>query len=347
VTARDEQGSIIIALAVILVLSGLSLAVLARTVSALASARLAQDDAAAVRAADSGVTDALYVMSKTGALSGSTPAFSWSAVLASPTAATVTSTGTVNGRSHVLAVKVRRRREWRWVLATSGSMVLDGSIHVDPTAVIATGGQLVERDGTDPSPDGSRQSLLGPGASCSGCSNPVPAATGTALPDPVLPSPTPQPPPGGCNPITALPSGTWYCPDTAVFAPGLVTVGSIAQPPVELYVEATGSVPATVTLTGSQPAPSSGDAGDFVIHVVGPGVINLDGSRITGVIDAPHSSLRSASCQFSLTGAADLGSVDCVTATSPTPQVTLDYDPSLAGVLSPVWRATTYGDSGS
>ena len=129
---RDEQGSLIIAMGVILVLSALSIAVLARTLSALTSARYAQDDAAAVSEADTGVTDALSVLdSGTGILSGSGPAtgpsFSWSAVLGTPpTSGTVTSTGTVNGHSHTVTVAIARQPRWPWVVATSGSLVLDG-----------------------------------------------------------------------------------------------------------------------------------------------------------------------------------------------------------------------------
>ena len=108
VTERDEQGSIIIALAVILVLSGLTLAVLARTVSALGSARLAQDSAAAVAAADAGVADAVYVLDHTtetgpmAPLTGTGASYRWSANVTDAYTASVMSTGTVNGHSHTV-----------------------------------------------------------------------------------------------------------------------------------------------------------------------------------------------------------------------------------------------------
>jgi hypothetical protein len=337
VTARDEKGSLVIALAVILVLSGLSLAVLARTVSALGSARLAQDSAAAVSAADTGVTDALYVLGHTAPLqlSGSGPSFVWHAELGSPpTAGTVTSTGTVNGHAHTVVVDISREPQWPWVFATSGSMVLDGPISVDPTASLAAGGQLVVRNNAT---DGASQALLGAGASCSGCTNPVTAATDT-LPEPSLPSPAPSAPPGGCSGIATLPTGTWVCQDVASFAGPSVSVG---PGQVDLYVVPTGPAPATVDFGSAAIAPAGG-AASFVVHVVGAGVVHLDGSTVTGVIDAPHSSLRSASCGFTLTGAADLGSADCVAGAG----VTLTYDSSLAGALSQVWRVSSYRDAG-
>jgi len=343
VTARDEQGSLIVALAVILVLSGLSLAILARTISALGSARLAQDSAAATEAADTGITDALYVLDHSpGTLSGSGPSFSWTAVLASPATGTVTSTGKVNGRSHTVTVGVSRQAQWPWVLATTGSLVLDGAVTVDSAAPIAAGGPIVVRgEGASTPTDGASQQLLGPGASCSGCDKPAHTPADTQLPEPLVPSPTPSAPPGGCTGITTLPTGVWLCEDLVSFS--TTTAVSIGPGSVELYVVPSGPSPASLSFAGATVAPTSNHAGDLVVHVVGPGVVIPDGGSFTGILDAPHSTLRSNPCRFTLTGAADLGSFDCFAA--PAPGATLNYDPSLTGQLSATWREASYADA--
>lgn len=57
---RSEQGSIIIAMTVMLVVTGLAVAVLARTTSSMSSSRRGQDFNAALGQADAGVSDAIY-----------------------------------------------------------------------------------------------------------------------------------------------------------------------------------------------------------------------------------------------------------------------------------------------
>ena len=57
---RDESGSLIIAMAVIMVLTSLSIAVLARTLNGLNNSRQGQEILAAQAAADAGVADALF-----------------------------------------------------------------------------------------------------------------------------------------------------------------------------------------------------------------------------------------------------------------------------------------------
>jgi hypothetical protein len=380
----DEEGSLIIALAVILVLSGLSLAILARTVSALASARLGQDSAAAESAADTGVTDALYVLDHstvTGApMNGGGPSLSyaWTASFAGTPAScaipapqsavcqvgSLESTGTVNGHSRTVHVDVQRTAQWPWVLAASGSLVLDGTDTVASTGgaspvALAAGGQMVLRDGAT---GGSEQDLLGPGASCTGNGTAAKPASpcnvtatilsaDTQLPDPVLPASPPPTVLSSCTGITSLtgsmtsPPVPYLCQGPVSFGPGLVSIG---PGQVDLYVEGSGGVPPSVSFAGATIVTTSGSASSFIVHVLGRGVIEPgDGvtASFTGVLDAPQATLRSNPCQFSLTGAADLGSVDCVAGAGPGPA--LRYDSSLATVYSPTWHITSYGDATS
>ncbi len=351
----NEIGSLVIAMAVILVLSGLALAIMARTLSALGSARVAQDAASAISSADAGIADALYVLDHTATpgstLTGSAGSATWMATLTDTLGhgldtAAVTSTGHSGTVSRTVQAMLTRPARWPWLIATTGSLVLDGADVVSPaTARVAAGGSLVVRDAAVA---GAGQDLLGSGASCSGCTAPNVLTANTALPDPVVPSsPMPGPPPGGCTtPISSLTAGVYYCPGNISFAAGPVTVAG----QVELYVGTGTGPPVSVTFTGSQ-VNTGGTPTDLVVHVVGAGLIEPGDAvsaagSFTGVIDAPRSSLRSADCQLSLIGAANLGSFDCVTGASG-PGPTLTYDPSVAAVPSPTWQAGPYQDVGS
>src|SRR5579872_5030699 len=61
-TRTREEGSLVVALAVVIVLSGLAAAITTRTLSALGNARLNQDQSSATAAADAGLTDALFAL---------------------------------------------------------------------------------------------------------------------------------------------------------------------------------------------------------------------------------------------------------------------------------------------
>jgi hypothetical protein len=159
----------------------------------------------------------------------------------------------------------------------------------------------------------------------------------TALPDPPAPPAGATAPPGGCSAISSLTGGPFLCTGGVSFAPGPTPV--TVTGPVQLWVTNGYGPPATVSFAGSSVDPG-GDPSAFVIHVVGAGVIEPgDGTgagSFTGIIDAPRSSLRSPDCRFTLTGAASLGSLDCVSATS---GPTLTYDPRVAALPSATWQA--------
>ena len=349
--SREEQGSLVIAMAVILVLSGLCLAIMARTVSALGAARVAQDAASAIAAADAGIADAVYVLDHTTAggptYTGTVASATWTATVTSPSAATVTSTGRSGNVRRTVQTALTRGPRWPWLIATAGSLVLDGHVALPSNGVLAAGGALVLRTGVT---GGGGEDLLGPGASCSGCTAPPMSTAPTELPaTTTLPDPPPPPlgastPPGGCSGITSLVGGPFVCTGSVSFAsPGPVLVTPVGGP-VELWVTGNGP-PATVSFAGSS-VNASGSASNFIIHIVGSGVVVPgDGNghgHFTGVIDAPRSTLRSADCQFALTGAADLGSFNCLS-TDPTGP-NLVYDEGVAAIPSTTWQAGAYQD---
>jgi hypothetical protein len=334
-------------MAVILVLSGLCLAILARTVSALGAARVAQDAASAIAAADGGIADAVYVLDHTTAggptYTGTVGSATWTATVTSPSAAIVTSTGRSGTIVRAVQTTLTRGPRWPWLIATTGSLVLDAHVALPSNGVLAAGGALVLRTGVT---GGGGEDLLGPGASCSGCTAPPMSSGPTELPatttlaDPSGPPLGASTPPGGCTGITSLVGGPFVCNGNVSFAPGSATVTG----PVELWVTSTGG-PATVSFAGSS-VNASGSANNFIIHVVGAGVVEPgDGNghgSFTGIIDAPRSTLRSGDCQFALTGAADLGSFNCLS-TDPTGPA-LTYDPDVADIPSTTWQAGPYQD---
>jgi hypothetical protein len=352
VTSRpNERGSLIIALAVVLVLSSLALAVMVRTVEAVANARVTQDQAAATAAADAGLADASFALDNwtpPAALSGSGPvgagSYQWTATSTNPLQVDITSVGTANGRSHQIDASATRPAAWPWVVATRSSLVVDGPATVASGGTLGAGGALVLRNGADTGHE--EEDLLGPGASCAGCQDPVVEPSTATFPDAVVPS-APQACPTA--PVTALTSGTYLC--MGVFAlNGPVTVAATPALPVVIYVEGSAGL-ASLDLSGST-VNAGGNPADLIIYVVGPGSVapgdGATATNFTGIIDAPRSSLRSGSaaspCQFALTGAMVLGSFSCTAASGPGP--TLTYDAAdLASIPSDAWTISAYQDA--
>lgn len=346
----DERGSLVIALAVVLVLSGLSIAALARTVSALGSARVVQDTAAAAAASDAGLADALYALDRgavaaqgafpqalgpaSGAVGSAT--YRWTATATDAKTVTIRSVGTANGRGHQVDATATRTAAWPWVVATAGSFVLDGTATV--SGRFASGGPMTLRNGA---PGGDAQDLLGPGAACAGCPAPNVVAhpvTFPAAPIPTSPSPLPCP----SIPISALPAGTYLCTGDVSFASSDRVSDVDTGGPVVIYqhngVDGAGP-PTTFSFAGAN-VNTGGMAANLVVHKIGPGRVESGGGRFTGIIDAPAATLNSTGCAFRLTGAVVLGSFSCGTSAGG-PQ--LLYAADL--VLANTWTVGQYHDA--
>ena len=346
----DEQGSLVLALAVMLILSGLALAVIGRTVAAIGSARVAQDEAAAAAAAEAGLADARFALDNGAVATNATfpltitasgspttaSTYSWTATTPDGITVDLASGGTVNGRRR--QVDAVASRAWPWVVAASSGLVLDGPGSVSGGARLASGGALVLRDGA---PAGSGQDLLSPGASCAGCPA-VRALPGpVVLPDPVVPAaplPCPQ------QPIETITSGTYVCNGDVTFGNDVAVSGAVV-----LYQrngsDGTGP-PTTLRLAGTSDRVSGGDPANLVIRKAGAGVVDTgdgDGSaRITGVLDAPRATLRSDDCQLSVTGALVLGSFAC---TSPSGGPRLTLDAAAASLTLGAWDVSAHHDA--
>jgi hypothetical protein len=350
---RVEDGSLVIALAVVVVLSALALAVSARTLSALGNARVVQDTSAAGAAADAGVTDAVSALGawaspadppQTGAGTIGVAGYRWTVTTIDPMHATISSVGTANGRAHRVVATATRGPAWPWVIASRSSLVLDGPGTITDGR-LAAGGALVLRDGA---PAGTGQDLLGPGASCSGCGSPgLPqeARLAEAAP-PASPAPLPCPVDPATGSITALAAGTYECAGGVSFAPVSTTGDVPVAGPVVIYVIGDGGL-ANLGLAGAV-VNAGGDPSDLVIHLVGAGEVDpgdgADAARFTGIVDAPGATLRSDPCGLAVTGALVLESFAC---TSPAAGSgpSLVSDPRVVALPSASWQLSGYHDA--
>jgi Tfp pilus assembly protein PilX len=233
---HGEQGSLMIAMAVVLVLTGLALAVLARTISALNITRQDQDGAAALAAANAGLSDALFALDQlspdatpaaqipsgapqSGSI-GTVGAFQWRAVEVNsdPNTYAVTSTGTVNSRSRTVTEVARRGPLYPFALFANNGIFFNNK-SAAAYSTTAPNGIYAETAGSrdagsparqaaiasnraivlaDGTGGGDQQVVLSPAGTCSGCGNPVAAPGPFRTPDPVVPALT-QACPGGGN----------------------------------------------------------------------------------------------------------------------------------------------------
>ena len=369
-----EDGSLVVALAVMLVLTTLSLALLARTVSGLLSARKGQDVANAGAAARAGLDDALYVLNSQAvgasaptsvppvgqsAQQGSLPdgaTFAWRATLDAGTGTyTIVSTGTANGVTHTLAASTVRRARFGYALFTDHGISFNGATSrtgqiagSGTTAAIGSNGDIVLADGAG---GGDAQVPYPPGGGCSGCPRPEPAPAGPlALRQPDITNPidtapdappsTPYPCPGvidGTLAPVAVPGGVYLCD-----AQDLTLRGSVVAP-------GSGGQAAVIFLTNGASlhfdsvAMSGGDPTQFVINVAGTGSVDVSGTTdaFTGLLYAPGAGLSLPACNLQMTGAMVLGSFNCDGDDHST--FSLSY-PAEAASLTESWTLTAIHD---
>lgn len=341
--AADERGSLIVALAVMLVLTTLSVALLARTTSAVTSARRGQDNSSALAAAAAGLNDALFTLDQV-ALGTSLPAavpasgwqtkalpnaasFSWQATLSGSTY-TVVSVGTAQRSTHSLGATAIRQPQYPFALfADHGISFNGGSGQIfagppggpaDPLrqARIGSNHAIVLASGTG---GGNAQVPYPPAGSCSGCPNPQPATTGPfATPDPAVPpGVTPAPCPyGGNDNGQPLVSGVYACTGDLTLT-GAVTVSATPANPVRIYMfngsPAGSGPPSTLHLANVSIVAS--DATDLIIDKAGAGTVDVGGPTdqvaFTGILYAPGASLTSPGCKLTLAGALSLDTFTC------------------------------------
>ncbi|MBW3650987.1 MAG: hypothetical protein KY458_10505 [Actinobacteria bacterium] len=131
----DEDGAtLVIAMIVMMILSTLSIALLARTLSVLGSVRSGQDFDAALAAADAGLSDALFKIDQSApedwTATGTVGAgqFAYTADKVSQTEYVVRSRGRVGRSNHAIAARITRTARFPYALFSQQNLTLDGRV---------------------------------------------------------------------------------------------------------------------------------------------------------------------------------------------------------------------------
>ncbi|MDQ1413986.1 MAG: hypothetical protein QOE07_2574 [Acidimicrobiaceae bacterium] len=374
---RDERGSIIIAVEVIMVITLISIAVVARTLSALASVHLDEDFSASLAQADAGLSDALFRIDQFGANDIASfcvgphpscypsavpvaPAASYKAVRVDSNSFTVTAIGVVNNRPHAIRATVVRTALYPFAIFGNGDVTFNGNGSGTIRATLPDGS-------TDPNrfaDAGSNNTVTcHSGAnegdeqvsyknSWNGCPTQV-AGVGTYVPkDPVVSASCPvfntNLPPVPCMPASFKPcpsgnvfsgsiSGTYYCTGSVTFS----SAGPITvSAPFRLYLIPT-SGNANVDFT-STTINDKGDPRDFSVYLAGAGTVDMGNgahnATITGTVWAPSANITSNGCKMDLTGALVIGTYTC----NGGPNLTVNYDSRLQTLTSQNWAVKNY-----
>lgn len=130
----EEGATLVIAVIVMMILSTLSIAILARTLSVLGSVRAGQDFDAALAAADAGLSDALFKIDQSApqdwTATGTVGAgqFTYSADKVSETEYVVRSRGAVGRSNHAIAARITRTARFPYALFSQQNLTLDGRV---------------------------------------------------------------------------------------------------------------------------------------------------------------------------------------------------------------------------
>jgi type II secretory pathway pseudopilin PulG len=379
-THRDERGSLIVVMGVIMILLLLSGTVMARTIASMASVRQDQDFSAALAQADAALSDAMFRIDQfatnditsfcVGAATKcfpmtvpGAPVAQYRAIKVNSDTMTVMALGTVNRRPHAIQATVSRSPRYPFALFGNGDVTFNGNGSGTIQATLPNGSLDPNRFADS----GSNNTVTCHGGgqegdhqvsyknSWNGCPTPTPGV-GTYLPrDPVVASSCPSPnvnaPPVPCLPA----SGVSACPVGGVFAAvvtgtyyctGDVTFSSAAPITVigsfQLFVIPTSGT-ANVGLA-STTINGGGDPRNFVVHVAGAGTVDMGhgahNATITGVIDAPSAQITTNGCKMDLTGALVIGTFTC----NGGPNLTVNYDSRLQTLTSQDWTVRNYSE---
>src|SRR3954451_763611 len=202
---NNEGGSIIIAMGVIMVLTLLSMATLARSVGNVVHVKRTQDFTAALASADSGLADALYqidqVRSTTFTNSGTAGKGSWSytATNVDLNSWTVRSQGVINGVKHAIQATVGRDALYPYAIFTQQDLTFNGngganvtSFNSD-TGATDTGNAFIGSNHAitiNGGGGGDEQDYFTPNGSCSGCPDGKQRHGPRPMPEPIPPSPS-------------------------------------------------------------------------------------------------------------------------------------------------------------
>ena len=362
----DEGSAMVIAIIVVMIVTLLSTAMLARALSGLSSTRRSQDFQAALGKADSGVSDALFKIDQigTGDADGAcgadpppctisdVPDTMYTMEVLNQNTVRIKSRGTVNGVDHGVEAIAYRSLLYPFAIFGASLVRFDGDAEVisvappdpDVTTAIGTNGTLTCNP-SNPAQSSFVYPPHGDGTGCdsevgSGTYDPQPPVSGCPAPEntPSTPCVDPADPATNSCPVVGATStlqnniaeGTYLCTQAVVFPSNVTITG-----PVKLFVLADGS-PQPITLDNTT-VNAGGSAGDFLLYVDGAGDITTNGNHafnFTGVLHAPEMEMTGNGCKATIFGSIVLASFDC----NGGPNFDFTYDSSLYELLDEDWR---------
>ena len=323
-TVRDERGSIVIAMAVLMILTTLSMAVLARTLGTLRSVRRTQDFSAALASADGGMAEVLFKIDQVQASSFdnlSTPGtlgqgqYTYKATKVDDLTWSVKARGVVNGVPHAIQATVVREVKYPYAVFTQQKYDTNGNnssniySYSSVTGAQHTGNahvgsnHSVEVNGGGTA--GDEQHYYTPDGACTGCTNGIQKKGPNPIPEPTAPTTYQACPPAGTFEGTINGNGglPFRC-DTAVTFAGTITV---FNGPVIVYV---GPGHTVAMDDASINRGVRTHAKDFQLLKAGSGDISVRGAAITGVIYAPSANIPDVSGgAFTLDGSLTVNSI--------------------------------------
>lgn len=350
---RDERGSLVIAMLVMMVLTTLSLAALARTIGWLGQIRNAQDYDAALGAADAGLSDALFAIDQaatgdhhsTGAVDHGS--FEYWAVKIDESQYRVEAKGTVGDSSHGVRARITRSARFPHALFSVQDLVFDGNanwglgVYNNPGALPAVGSNgkiVVNSNKLAPS----TQHYYGASAGCSGCPNPVKHDA----PNPVEEVDPPTtvgmyqecPADGVFTGFVDGKNGLPFVCDKNVKIVGTL---SVINPPLIIYVTGAHSLDLSDTALRAN---SGNSAINLQLYVDGGKILMPSGDTsgnigFSGILYAPKSDVV-VNGGLHWTGAMVVNSISVNGA----PNFLLEYDANLATYLGKDWSVSRYAE---
>lgn len=327
---KDEAGSVVIALSVMLVLALLSLALLARTLSSLGTARRTQSADAALAAADGGLADAVFhidqgaagpTMTGTGTLGEAS--FSYVADRVDLDEWLVAARGDAHGVPRGVASRVVRDPLYPYAVFTNETLALAGGVAGD----IGSNREVVVSGGIA---SGEQHFLT----SCTGCPTPVLLPEPRALPLPVAPALTQPCPPDGLftGTVVGLGGRPFLCDATDVT---FFETVDVLDGPLAVHV----GVGRTLDLRAATVNTAVGStAADVRLSMAGTGSVLLDFTVLRGVIDAPHAQANVTGFGADVSGSMVLSELRVGSGVP----LSVAYDESVRSIAAGPWRMVDY-----
>lgn len=346
--AGSERGSLVIALAVLVVGGLLVAALLTRTYVAMASVRHQQDEAAALAAADGGLSDLLFRLDQSpatsrleesGTFGGSS--FSYVATRVDANTWTAVVTGVINGEEHTIAATLARDPDYPFAIFSDRDLSLNGNggpniySYSSQTGAMFTGHAVVGSNHAiviNGGGGGDAQRVFTPDGSCTGCPHPEELSGPRPLPAPPPPTTYQACPQLGIFPLIVDGRGgvPFVCTSDIVFPAGAVT---IANPPAIVYVAADAAVDISSSMINL-----NGRAADFRILKAGTGSFTIGNGahagRLFGVIYAPQTDLTVNGGEMYMDGSLTVASLTI----NGNPNFEFAYDDSILDVSTGPWQ---------